>query len=323
MSTILARNSSAEVWAELARTSRRSFAGRPMAHLTPAPCKAPDARALASRLPFLGEPLELVVPSAELRRSGAGTTTFVNKGILQPEACWHIVDDIGTESPAVCLAQFASVLSEAELIELACALAGRYCFAAKPRRSIVDAIPLTSVGAMRSSLESLTSTTGRGKALKALNWAIDGLGSPYETILYLLLCLPPRLGGLHLPKPVANGRIDIADRCKHGVSQSSYYPDLWWPEANLVAEYDSSEHHSTPKAVESDARRRNDLQALGLHVVTINRNILKDAVLFNNAYEQLRKAIGVARPRQTQEILSRRNRLRRELLGRSSPGLWR
>lgn len=323
MDTILARRSSTEVWAHLARTGRRPLARPAASTARPRPCKTADAEAVARRLPFLSRPIELVVPDAGLRRATAGTTTFVNKGIRHPDARWPIGGGIGTESPAACLAQFAGALCEAELIELACAMAGRYCFAAKPSGSIIDAVPLISIAAMRSFLQACSSATGSAKALRALSWAIDGLGSPYETLTYLLLCLPPRFGGWHLPKPVANGRIEVANRRKRGVAQNAYYPDLWWPEANLVVEYDSREYHGTPDQAERDGRRRNDLQSLGLHVVIVNRRILKDPVLLENTYEQLRRTLGVARPRQTQSSLARRHQLRKTLLGPNSPGVWR
>ncbi len=174
-------------------------------------------------------------------------------------------------------------------------------------------------------LEKYPSMYGARKALGATGLAIDRLGSPYETILYLLLCLPRALGGYGVPKPVANVEIVPSSFQRGLVSQRSFHPDLLWPEARLVVEYDSRQQHSQPDQADRDARRRNDLETLGYTVVAVTGSIIADESLFDKVALRLRQHLGLSPWRETGDSRARRRELRRTLLLTPTPlaGYWR
>ena len=155
-------------------------------------------------------------------------------------------------------------------------------------------------------------------------WPVDHLGSPYETILYLFLCLPRKLGGYGLPKPVANQPIAPKSREAHLVAQHNFYPDLFWPDKQLIVEYDSFKHHSTPKKTEHDARRRNDLESIGYRVMIANRSIVSSAALFSQFADNVRRELGMRSRPETAHCRDSRMQLRRLLLAPDSIAeLWR
>ena len=165
---------------------------------------------------------------------------------------------------------------------------------------------------------------GASNAIRAIDLAIDHLGSPYETILYLFLCLPRKLGGYGRPKPVANQPIAPKSREAHLVAQHNFYPDLFWPDKQLIVEYDSFKHHSTPKKTEHDARRRNDLESIGYRVMIANRSIVSSAALFSQFADNVRRELGVRSRPETAHCRDSRMQLRRLLLAPDSIAeLWR
>ena len=109
---------------------------------------------------------------------------------------------------------------------------------------------------MRAFLHAHQQIRGASKALRAIDLAIDHLGSPYETILYLFsLPAPQAREATASPSPFADQPIAPESREAHLVAQHNFYPDLFWPDKQLIVEYDSFKHHSTPKKTEHDARR--------------------------------------------------------------------
>lgn len=227
---------------------------------------AKDVDFWLNRGSFFTEPLHIAVGSPSERCRVLRCVSHIDRQLGNKGTVWGIAPKLATVSPAMCLAQFAGELPLAQLTELACALSGNYRFASKPEDVVTSAVPLTSLREMRAFLHAHQQIRGASKALRAIDLAIDHLGSPYETILYLFLCLPRKLGGYGLPKPVANQPIAPKSREAHLVAQHNFYPDLFWPDKQLIVEYDSFKHHSTPKKTEHDARRRNDLESIGYRV---------------------------------------------------------
>lgn len=177
---------------------------------------------------------------------------------------------------------------------------------------------------MRASFTLINKFVEHRRRSGPIDLAIDHLGSPYETILYLFLCLPRKLGGYGLPKP----RCQPTDRAKsreaHLVAQHNFYPDLFWPDKQLIVEYDSFKHHSTPKKTEHDARRRNDLESIGYRVMIANRSIVSSAALFSQFADNVRRELGVRSRPETAHCRDSRMQLRRLLLAPDSIAeLWR
>ena len=270
------------------------------------------------------DPPHLAVRSPSERCRVLRCVSHIDRQLGNKGTVWGIAPKLATVSPAMCLAQFAGELPLAQLTELACALSGNYRFASKPEDVVTSAVPLTSLREMRAFLHAHQQIRGASKALRAIDLAIDHLGSPYETILYLFLCLPRKLGGYGLPKPVANQPIAPKSREAHLVAQHNFYPDLFWPDKQLIVEYDSFKHHSTPKKTEHDARRRNDLESIGYRVMIANRSIVSSAALFSQFADNVRRELGMRSRPETAHCRDSRMQLRRLLLAPDSIAeLWR
>lgn len=285
---------------------------------------AKDVDFWLNRGSFFTEPLHIAVGSSSERCRVSRCVSHIDRQLGNKGTVWGIAPKLATVSPAMCLAQFAGELPLAQLTELACALSGNYCFAAKPKGVVTSALPLVSLRDMHAFLHAHQQIRGASKALRAIDLAIDHLGSPYETILYLLLCLPRKLGGYGFPKPVANQSIAPKSRDAHLVAQREFYPDLLWPDRRFIIEYDSLEHHSAPEKAEHDARRRNDLESIGYRVMVANRSIISSAALFSQFADNVRRELGVRSRSETTHYLNSRMQLRKLLLTPNSLAeLWR
>ena len=97
----------------------------------------------------------------------------------------------------------------------------------------------------------LASRYGAARAQAAARWLADGSASPMETAVYLLLCLPKRLGGYGLPRPVLNPSVTI----QTPDGNLERHPDLYWEERNIDVEYNSDEDHSGEWARYRDSKR--------------------------------------------------------------------
>lgn len=194
-------------------------------------------------------------------------------------------------TPEFCFLQLASRLSLAHLMQVGFELCGTYALAedgpAKQRKE-----PLTSVGELKSFIESAPNAYGRAKALRAVRYLMDGSASPMETVLAMLLCLPYKLGGYAIPRPALNYRVDVPPSMRKLADRSFCVCDLCWPAAKLSVEYDSKRYHTDPERQDSDARRRNMLIALGYTVVTASWNQVTDGGAFNRLAQQVAKRTG-------------------------------
>lgn len=92
-----------------------------------------------------------------------------------------------------------------------------------------------------------------------------------ESLLSMLLCLPPSLGGFGLPRPELNYPIETNEgsiairRC-----------DLCWPDQQFALEYDSDTFHSDTSKLHLDSSRRSTLEKAGIHVVSVTKNQVFD-----------------------------------------------
>lgn len=123
--------------------------------------------------------------------------------------------------------------------------------------------PLANVSEMSALLDQLCGKHGVKLARRALLYANDGSGSPMETLWYLLFCLPPSLGGLHLERPLQNVALDIPEGMRNLTCHRRLRPDFYWPRYQRVGEYDSSLHKDENSFYE-DRRRAKDYGLLGL-----------------------------------------------------------
>lgn len=158
---------------------------------------------------------------------------------------------------------------------------------------------------------------GAGLLRATLPFVIENLRSPKEADVFLLLCLPARLGGFALPRPLSNYAIDVSwVRDGFFAGWTSCEVDLFWGQARLVVEYDSWDHHDErgQEKLEHDRERADALRAMGFTVVTIRRNDLYSPRLFRAKAEEVANSLGGELPAPMSEFLVANERLRRMLL---------
>ena len=131
-----------------------------------------------------------------------------------------------------------------------------------------------------------------------------------ETAVYLLLCLPKRLGGYGLPKPVLNPKLIV--RNPDGTKER--YPDLFWTGANIDVEYNSDEAHSGEWSRYRDSKREIELTVANVKVLPLTRPQLLNVDEFDAFAQGLRRLLGVRARAADSGWNHRRAELRRKLL---------
>jgi len=129
----------------------------------------------------------------------------------------------------------------------------------------------------------------------------------------MLLCLPYRLGGYNLPKPIMNYEIPLNATEARMAGKHCFRADLFWPEFNLDVEYDSSQFHLEERRMETDAIRRNVLNHKGIRVLSVTRNQMNSMVAFDAIAQQIAQVLGKRIQVNPEQFYDRRKRLREVL----------
>jgi hypothetical protein len=151
--------------------------------------------------------------------------------------------------------------------------------------------PLTSTAKLAAYLDRMSAMNGSKKAARALRYIVDGSASPMETALAMLLTMPYAQGGYHLPLPQMNVRVSLGAKASEMTKKRYFVCDLFWPDYDLACEYDSDQHHTGSKRIASDSHRRNLLQTVGILMITVAREQIKNVREFNAIARQLAHAL--------------------------------
>lgn len=226
---------------------------------------------------FTSDPTHLLVPGKRAAATIRSASCHVRSDALPGGSFVRVSDGLLLCSPELCFLQMASRVSFLQLVKLGHELCALYTLQPDGRAGYERVLPPTTVRALEAYLRRCEGMAGCSVASKALRYIAVASGSPMETALAIVLCLPLRLGGYGLPLPRMNYRIE-ARRGSRGTSDKRYYLcDLFWPEANVAIEYDSDLEHTGSARIAEDAQRRNDLTALGITTITATREQVMDA----------------------------------------------
>ena len=163
---------------------------------------------------------------------------------------------------------------------------------------------------MNAFATRLAQQRGSRDAQAALRWIIDHSASPMETAVYLLLCLPKRLGGFGLPKPVLNPKLTISN--PDGTKER--YPDLFWAGPNIDVEYNSDSSHSGEWARYRDSKREIELVVADVRVLPLTRPQVMGIDEFDSFARGLQRMLGVRARGQNPDWAYRHAQLHRRLL---------
>ncbi len=223
-------------------------------------------------------------------------------------------------SPEVVFIQVAAALSLPELVQLGMELCGTY--SVRPSDgSLVQHAPMTTPARLGFFVERCSWLRGSAAARRALAHIVANSASPMETILYLLLCLPIRLGGYGLPQVELNPQLIVPTRTRAITSKRTVFPDVYFRASKLSVEYESDKHHLTSEEYARDSHRRTVLSHMGIHVLTVSRAELFDAGLLDATAHAIAREIGHRLRRLDEGWRSRRRALRKILLNPYRPEL--
>jgi len=268
-------------------------------------------------------PLDVAVKVPNARRASKIARPHVISSNISEGCFLDAGNGLFVSSPELCFIQMARELSLIKLIELGFELCGSYSLpvlsaGVAESGDLGNALkkhpPLTNHRKLTAFTARNRGERGAGRAARALRYIADGSASPMETILVMLLTLPYKLGGYCLPMPEMNARIRPAKSAKKSASKSYYSCDLFWPDLNVAAEYDSDAHHTGAERIASDSKRRNTLASIGIVVITVTKQQIKSVVETEKAASLLASNMGKRlRNNENPKFLGARHELRRLL----------
>lgn len=281
-------------------------ANKPYAH------EVREARAGA--LAFASGPLHVMVAGKSLVNPVRDSVCHLCSTGLPSGSFVRVSGGLLLCSPELCFLQMAALIPFHALVKLGFELCGLYTLQPDGRAEYQRVLPPTTVSALSAYLERRPRASGVATARKALRYVAVASGSPMETAMAVILCLPLRLGGYGLPLPRMNYRIDAPRSKGHGWEKSYYLCDLYWPDAHIGVEYDSDLEHTGPIRIAEDARRRNDLASRGITTITATREQVMDGEGFDRIARQLAKRLNVRIRSERGWSLDARQRLFRSLV---------
>jgi hypothetical protein len=203
------------------------------------------------------------LPRGAVRRLGARSKGITN-AFISGEGELMIVSEY-IASPELTFLQLAGSLSVTELILLGLEMCG-------------STHNLTTSDNLIRMLEKLAGHHGVNMAKRAASYIADGSESVMESITYMLLCLPRSLGGFGLPEALLNHTVPIKGKAGKATSKKLFRCDLYWPDAQVAVEYDSTLHHSAQTRITEDAVRRDVLANQSVTVMTLTWPLLRNRI---------------------------------------------
>jgi len=177
-----------------------------------------------------------------------------------------------------------------------------------------DRSALTSVKELKNFAERMEGVKGRKKAFRALRYIAGGSASPRETILFMLLTLPYKLGGYGLPAPEFNKQIKLGKAAKQRAGKAFFKCDLFWPKEGIAVEYDSNKHHTGAERIADDAKKRQELDELGVYTIPVTNDQMKSEFEFEIVARHIAGKIGRRLRPKNPEFQKARSELRGLLL---------
>ena len=276
---------------------------------------------LGLRRPSEDVPLYLLSPNVQGRRRVNNVRVRSCSAELPSDAFWQLGDRVLVPKPEFTFLLLAKYLDLANLIMVGMELCGYYrlggtssnaLFASKS--TMYGCQPLTSSVLLARFLERAKGFPGAKKAARACRYLEQGAASPMESVLYLLLCLPPMLGGYGLVRPILNGKRAVNREAKVFTMSEYLIPDLYWPAAKLDVEYDSEAFHADRLSLRNGAKRTLALRAMHVEVVSLTSEIVYDDDSLDVVARLIGHRLGKRLPAKSNDTFSARKDALRETI---------
>lgn len=225
------------------------------------------------------KPVSILVSCKANMRKSQNLSPRIWSGKHPSRSFYKIAQDLYISTPEAAFLQLGKESSLIQLITIGYELCGSYGLSAQSDSGFLRREPRSNPQFIERYLEKCNGIHGVKAAKRASSYIAKGSASPMESLLSMLLCLPPSLGGFGLPRPELNFPIEtneggiVMRRC-----------DLYWPNQRFALEYDSDTFHSDASKLHLDSSRRSTLEKAGVHVVSVTKNQVFDrGQLFNLA----------------------------------------
>lgn len=276
-------------------------------------------------LDHAGSPVHAFVPDRAKGTSIKGLVTHVLGEPVPSGAFLDIGHDVCICTPQFVFQRLAAQVDLIDAVGIGMELCGtysRWCLEpgvmgdpyyrehADTRACTFDLPAAANAKQLQRFVERSVGQPGAVGARAALRWVIDGSASLMETAVYLMLCLPKRLGGYGLPKPVLNPKLII--RNPDGVKER--YPDLYWSRQSIDVEYNSDTAHSGEWTRYRDSKRDTELTVANVSVLPLTRAQLVRTSEFDAFAQGLRHMLGIRHRGYDLAWELRRDELRQKLL---------
>jgi hypothetical protein len=254
----------------------------------------------------LNSPLEVLVNNSARRACSSLVRAHYWKwsGIYLP-----LENNVFVASPEDTFLQLAHDFDFPELLLLGYELCGSYRFPVFGGETGYGRPVCMTAESLQRALDGREGMHGIKRVRLTLRYLLPNSASPMETVLVLMLILPPRLGGYGFPAPELNMRCYV-DEC--GITY--YIPDLWWRYRNVVLEYFGGRDHTELHDMVSDNLRRNDLLDKGQQVLVAVHEHLISGASMDHLATQLSHQLGLGEIDMTREARERRRELRTRFL---------
>lgn len=239
----------------------------------------------------LGDPLHLLVSRG--RKSDASRSVVAHTLVGDPPkgSLLRYGKSLYVSSPELTLLALGGDVDFIDHLLFAYEFCG--CYSVRP--DLPDGLlmrhPLTSVAELERFVDSAEGMTGVKSLRHILPYLMCGSGSPRETALALLICLPKRYGGFGLPFPVLNLSLDLGSSASKLWSRGNAF-DLVWNDAKVILEYDGGSAHSTDDQRDRDQRRREAASSAGYSVFVLNKRRLENVADTYAVVEKVAQRLG-------------------------------
>lgn len=212
------------------------------------------------------KPVSILVSCKANMRKSQNLSPRIWSGKHPSRSFYKIAQDLYISTPEATFLQLGKESSLIQLITIGYELCGSYGLSAQSDSGFLRREPRSNPRLIERYLEKCDGIHGVKAAKRASSYIAKGSASPMESLLSMLLCLPPSLGGFGLPRPELNFPIEtneggiVMRRC-----------DLYWPDQRFALEYDSDTFHSDASKLHLDSSRRSTLEKAGVHVVSVTK----------------------------------------------------
>lgn len=225
------------------------------------------------------KPVSILVSCKANMRKSQNLSPRIWSGKHPSRSFCKIAQGLYVSTPEATFLQLGKESSLIQLITIGYELCGSYGLSAQSDSGFLRREPRSNPQLIERYLEKCDGIHGVKAAKRVSSYIAKGSASPMESLLSMLLCLPPSLGGFGLPRPELNFPIETNEG---GIMMRRC--DLYWPDQRFALEYDSDTFHSDASKLHLDSSRRSTLEKAGVHVVSVTKNQVFDrGQLFNLA----------------------------------------